>query len=363
MKNNNLHRWFFALLFLLVSYGLLLIVKPFFIPILWATILATVLHPVYNKLNSFLGKRKNVSSFIMTATTTLLIVVPFIFLLTLLAIEAYDLYSSLQHPETIKILKEQIDKLTRHIYLNYILPADIIEEAKNRFDIKELNIITLVSKTLMGTSKTILSLTQNIAKNITIYIINFFIMIFALFFLFRDGRKFYAYILETLPLETSEKKEIVGTFRRITTVTILGNLATAAVQGILITLIFIILQIGYPILTGFITFIMALIPFVGATLIWLPVSIFLVLKGAVTKGIILLVFGAAVVSTSDNLLKPLIIGSRANLHTLFLFLTIIGGINYFGFSGLIIGPLLLAFFISFLEIYRNKYQKYAHKHK
>jgi predicted PurR-regulated permease PerM len=90
--------------------------------------------------------------------------------------------------------------------------------------------------------------------------------------------------------------------------------------------------------------------------VWLPVAIFLIATGVFVKGIILLIFGFVVISMSDNIIRPMIIGGKVKLPTFFLLLSIIGGLDYFGFSGVILGPVLLAVFISFIEIYKREYR-------
>lgn len=354
MDKNYVYKWFFALLFLLIFYGLYKVLKPFFIPLLWSVVLAVVLFPVYKKLNSLLNNRRNISSSLMILITTIVIILPFVFLLSTVAIESYDLYNSLKSGENIQKIKTELSSLLNNNVIESLLPQHVISEIQERFDIEDINIVSLLSETALNTSRSIVNVAQKIATNVTLYIINFGITLFALFFFFRDGERFYSYLVNSVPMETKDKEDIAGIFSKTINVTVTGNLAVAAVQGLLLTLIFIILGINYPVLAGFTGFILSIIPLVGAAFVWLPVSIILIAGGSMVKGIILLLYGVFIISISDNLLRPIVIGKQVKLHTLFLFLAIIGGIDYFGFSGIIIGPLLLALSISFLEIYRKK---------
>lgn len=354
MDKDNIYKWFFILVSVLIFYGLYEVLKPFFIPLLWSLVLAVVLYPVYKRLNQLLRDRRNISSSIMILLTTILIILPFVFVLSTLAIESYDLYNTLKAGDNIQKIKTELSGLFDNSVIESLIPRQVLEEIKNRFNIEDINIIGLLSETALNTSKSIVNIAQNIATNVTLYIINFGITLFALFFFFRDGERFYSYLLNSIPMDAADKSEITSIFSKTINVTVTGNLTVAAVQGLLVTIIFLILGIDYPVLAGFVSFILSILPIVGSALIWLPASVILIVAGSLVKGLIILIYGIIIISVSDNLLRPLIIGKQVKLHTLFLFLTIIGGLDYFGFSGIIIGPVLLALSISFIEIYRKK---------
>ena len=158
-----------------------------------------------------------------------------------------------------------------------------------------------------------------------------------------------------IPMKDDQKDEIFKKFYDTLNAVIVGVMVTAAIQGILQGLIFWALGISYSVLGGVLTFIFALIPIGGAVIVWLPVGLYLVFTGSLYTGIAVLVLGGAVVSSVDNFLKPMIIGGKVKLSTLFLVLTIFGSLSVFGFSGIILGPVLLAIFMSFIEIYRTEY--------
>jgi predicted PurR-regulated permease PerM len=184
-------------------------------------------------------------------------------------------------------------------------------------------------------------------------------MVLALFFFFRDGKGICEELITLIPMKESEKIKISTIFSNTIDAVIMGSLAIAVVQGLLVGLIFWVLGISYPVIAGAVSFVLSILPLVGAVIVWAPVGIYLLFTGAIVKGIILLLFGALVISTVDNVLRTLIIGGRVRLPTLFLLLSIIGGIQYFGFSGIVLGPVLLAVFISFIEIYKQTYKELA----
>ncbi len=121
-------------------------------------------------------------------------------------------------------------------------------------------------------------------------------------------------------------------------------------------LLFYALGLPYPVIIGAITFVLCILPVAGAVFVWLPAGIILLSKGMVFKGILMLVIGGAGISSVDNFLKPMIIGGKAKLPTLLLFLTILGGIKLFGFAGIILGPVMLALFLIFLDFYKQEFR-------
>ena len=162
-------------------------------------------------------------------------------------------------------------------------------------------------------------------------------------------------IKSLIPMKDEQKDEIFKKFYDTLNAVIVGVMVTAAIQGILQGLFFWILGVSYSVLGGVLTFIFALIPIAGAVIVWLPVGLYLVFTGSIYTGIAVLIFGGLVVSSVDNFLKPMIIGGKVKLSTLFLVLTIFGSLSVFGFTGIIIGPILLAIFMSFIEIYKSEY--------
>ena len=139
--------------------------------------------------------------------------------------------------------------------------------------------------------------------------------------------------------------------------TFFGSLLTALVQGCAGALLFWALGMGTPLFWGALISLVALAPIVGAFLVWIPVSAYLMLMGHMTKGIILLAVGGLVVSSIDNVLKPIIIQGRTDLHPLLVFLSVLGGMQAFGFLGILLGPLAVAIFVTLLNFYRQQFGK------
>lgn len=180
------------------------------------------------------------------------------------------------------------------------------------------------------------------------------VMVFILFFLYRDNRLATASLKVILPLESSEKDLLLNRANDTIYATALGRVAVAGVQGIVASLAFWALGVDNPVLWGLVTALVAIVPAVGASLVWFPIAIYLAMAGHWVKAGCLIAWGSLVVSTVDNFLYPTLVGSRLQQHTVMVFISVVGGIAIFGIAGLILGPLVLTLAKTFLEIWTNR---------
>nr|NIT13069.1 AI-2E family transporter [Candidatus Dadabacteria bacterium] len=267
-----------------------------------------------------------------------------------------DIYSSAKTKGDIDRFASFLARIAEFDSLEKILPSSIIQGLENKFNLGEVNVKSIVIKSIRTLSGYLVNLFKGFATNITSMLFSFGIMIISLFFFFRDGRHMFDKLKFLIPMTDEQKDRTFKVFHNTIDGVVVGSLATAAVQGLLVLVIFLILGISYPVLAGSISFVLSILPLVGAIFVWLPVSIFLMATGVFVKGIILFVFGLVVISTSDNIIRPMIIGGKVKLPTFFLLISIMGGLDYFGFSGVVLGPVLLAMFMSFIEIYKQEYR-------
>jgi len=292
----------------------------------------------------------------MTLLTLLLIVIPIFFVVISLAVEIFDIYSSAKSKGEIEKFAAFLSNITDSDTLKKILPSALISELETKYNLGNLNISNILLKSYKTVSGYMFGIFTGFASNIASLLFSFGIMVFSLFFFFRDGRDMYEKFKYLIPMKDDQKDKTFKVFYNTIDGVVVGSLATAAVQGLLVMVIFLILKISYPVLAGSISFILSILPLVGATFVWLPVAIFLIATKVYTTGIILFAFGVLVISMSDNIIRPIIIGGKVKLPTFFLFLSMMGGLHLFGFSGIILGPVLLAVLISFIEIYKQQYR-------
>ncbi|MCZ6791971.1 MAG: AI-2E family transporter [Candidatus Dadabacteria bacterium] len=336
-------------MFLLLIYIFYQILSPFILALFWGAVITLTLYPVHKRLTKLLRNRKSISALIMTVVATFLVILPLVFISATVAVDMFDIYQGLTDNLEVSELKSKLEKLKG------LVPVTVLEELEKRLQIGELNIHQMAVKGLGSVSGYVINEVQSAATNLTGLLINFGMMIFALFFFFRDGDGMLERIKYLIPMKDEQKDEIFKKFYDTLNAVILGVMVTAAIQGILQGLFFWILGISYSVLGGVLTFVFALIPIAGAVIVWLPVGLYLVFTGSIYTGIAVLIFGGLVVSSVDNFLKPMIIGGKVKLSTLFLVLTIFGSLSVFGFTGIIIGPILLAIFMSFIDIYKSEY--------
>jgi len=186
-------------------------------------------------------------------------------------------------------------------------------------------------------------------------------MVFIMFFLLRDGKDIANKVKRLLPLKKHYQKRVFEKSKEVTFAVVYGHLSVALIQGALGGIGFLILGVSSPLLWGLVMAFAALIPFVGTPLVWLPVALFRIFNGFSTgnnslllNGILLFLYGALIVSTIDNFLKPKIIGDKAEVHPILVLLGVLGGLKLFGIIGIVIGPVILAIFKIAIRIYEEE---------
>jgi len=188
-----------------------------------------------------------------------------------------------------------------------------------------------------------------------------FLLLFVIFFAFRDGNEAMRACFDLLPLDKPFKKRLVDHTRDVIFATVYGNIVIAFIQGGVAMIGFYIFGLQSPVFWGLVTVLAGLVPFVGTAMIWVPAGVGKIVLAmmandslGVWQGVGLLAYGALLISTIDNIVKPKIIGDRARVHPLLIFLGLIGGISAFGFVGAIIGPLAFALLTTFIDVYRRE---------
>jgi predicted PurR-regulated permease PerM len=167
------------------------------------------------------------------------------------------------------------------------------------------------------------------------------IMLFALFFLLRDGHALGRQVRELLPLPERERDRMIVETRDLVISSVGAGLAVAIAQGTIGGVAFAILGIKAPVIWGVVMAMTSLIPVVGAALVWLPTALWLLLVGEVARGVVLLLIGGVGISLVDNILRPLLLSGRTSASGLVVFLGLLGGVSAFGFVGLVLGPVVL----------------------
>lgn len=336
--------YFITLMLLLTLLGVLnyQLIQPFFSPIAWAVVLSIVFYPIYALIARFV-KWKTPASLLTVIIIILIILGPFAYVSMQLFGELKGLASGV-HIDQAGAVKG---------ILGHPSVKPLADKILVLFNISEDQLDTRVTEYISGMGKDLLARFTEGMGNIAVVMLNFVLMIFSIFFLLKDGAGFLVRIRDYMPFSDDHKRRLETQVRDIIVSTIYGGVIVAIIQGIIGGIAFAFLGITAPVLWGFAISVASFIPFLGAFAVWGPVAGYLFFQGAVIKGITLTVVGVFGISLIDNILKPMIIGSRTKMHLLVIFFSVLGGIKLFGLIGLIMGPLVVAVFISLIEIFRN----------
>lgn len=328
------------------------ITKPFLPALFTGAIIAYLAYPLYEKTLKRI-KNGNIAALIIAIFIVLLITVPFVIVLGLVSKEAYATYTSLSQQNLgtnfLKIVcKEEIwlsCKATK--LLVGFLPENDLDYYL------QVTIEKITGFIIDNAAKFLVSIPS--------IFLNFFVIIFVVYYLLKDGQSIAIRIKNIIPLKESHKQHVLDRFNEITSAVFYGNISVAFLQGILAGLGFLVLGISSPILWGFVTALFALIPYFGTAIVWLPMALNLIFVGylqydssSTVRGIVLIAYGLFVVSSIDNFLKPKLISTKAKVHPILVLLGVLGGLNLFGFIGLILGPVMLALLMTFVDIYEDE---------
>ena len=334
---------FFALfLFLLYQMGRLL--APFSAALIWAGIIALALHPLYRRAVTLLRGREDLAAASMTLATLLVIIGPAVALLMALVSQSVGLYEG---------AAESI-KSGAAIELWNSLSAVVSERVLTLPFLADLDIKGMAINGLSQFSSSLASQVGVVLRNTLLLVVNLLIMLIVLFFFFRNGEDYYRTALDLLPFTPEQKQSIARKFQDTFTAVINGVFLIALGQGIMTGIGFALFGVPFPVFWGFLAAVLALLPIGGAALVWIPGALFLFITKATVQGILLTVWGI-IISTSDNFIRPMLIGKKAKLPTFFLFLGILGGLQVYGFLGILFGPLVVTLLTAFIQIYREEY--------
>ena len=342
MKENNIP--FFVILGM-VTILFLYLLKPFFFPIFWAAVIAGVFRPLYFRINGKLN-RPNLSTAILFLLIALIILLPAGIVGTLVFNESVRTYATLS-PDA-----KHMDRNLQHL-INAISGNPIAE----LFDINEEMLVAKTTEVVQGITKYIFVHLTDLTQNTLGLLIKFAIMLYTLFFFIRDGDRFLRMAMKILPLGMGREKLLYERFIVTARSTLKVTLIIGGIQGVLGGIVFLVTDVEGALIWGLLMILMAIVPLVGCSIIWAPAGILMLLTGHIWEGILILAVGVLVISTVDNLLRPILIGQDVEMHPLLIFLSTLGGIILFGFSGFVIGPVITSLLIAIWEMYEEFYRR------
>ena len=352
MSREQLFAAFFFAAFLFLLYQLYLFLAPFFAPLVWAAILALTFYPLTTWLVRVFGGRRSLAAFTLVLAVTVVVIVPSFLLGSLLVRETTGAYRRLQEA----VQSGELVRLVEDIRTSRL--GGVFTRFTPLFDQLSNDLSDLLLRATNWLSDQVVGQATSLARNVLVSVVNFLLMLVALFFFFRDGEAMAARVRDLLPMQPSHKELIAARLYTTLTAVVQSMVITAVMQGVLAGIgYWLIGGIGFSVLLGFLTGLASFMPLAGPALVWGGTAVYLALTGHVGRAIGLAVWGAAIVSTADNWIKPLVIGGRAKLPTFLLLISILGGLKAYGFLGVFLGPVVLAILFVFVEIYREVYHE------
>jgi predicted PurR-regulated permease PerM len=317
-----------------------LLFQPFFNVLLWAGVLSVVFYPMHRRILER-TKKPSLAAACSTLLVILLILLPVTFITVAVvrelsgaaaAFQASDrTWSNSMPPGAVWLL----DRVGQYV--------DLDRESARSFIVQRMQTwgTALAASTLVVVGGAVGAIAQML------------LVVFTLFYFFRDGERIRHAAYEMVPLERVQWQDIITRTQEVIAATVYGVLAISAIQGVLGTFIFWALGLPSPLLWGVVMFFLSMIPMAGAFLVWVPAAIFLALTGAYVKAGILVVWGVLVIGSIDNILSPRLVGRRASLHELLIFFAVLGGLQVFGVLGLVLGPVVVAMTLALIEMARQ----------
>jgi predicted PurR-regulated permease PerM len=329
-----LRRWFTVSAVIILLLAAWLILRPMVLPIAWAAILAFLMHPLQVRLTRRFNGRRTLAASLLTGLTPVAIFVPLALLSIAFLQQVATLTGHLQQDSALFDLTSWMDP-AQHPRV-----AGMATWITTRFDVQVADIQAYISEGVKTWAATIAKSSGHAFLITAAVLLRFFLMLFILFFMLRDGELWFTRVAALLPLSRGQSGALFSRMGKVLRAVVYGCGLTALVQGTLVCIGFAIAGLSGPIVFGVLATVLALLPFGGAALVWVPGMLYLLATGSFGWAMFMLAWGF-VVSVSDNFIRPAIISRYTPVPTLLVFLGVIGGVAAFGPIGFIIGPVIL----------------------
>jgi predicted PurR-regulated permease PerM len=344
--DTNLQHKAFLLLLALVTVAFFWLLIPFYGAVFWAVILAIIFQPLHRALERRFGPRSNLAAFLSLGVCIVIAIIPVTLIVGALIREGAELVARLQ--------SSQLDTTTILSDIEGHLPP-WTQDWLERFGLEDWDelrdrLLTLAREVSQAVATRALSIGQNTLR----FVASIGIMLYVLFFLFRDGRQTARNILAAMPLSDDYNRALIARFAAVVRATVKGNIVIAVIQGTIGGTTFWLLGVEGALLWGVLMTFLSLLPAVGSALVWVPTAVYLVLIGETWKAVILVVVGTVVIGLVDNLLRPKLVGKDTRLPDYVVLVSTVGGLSLFGINGFVIGPLIAALFVAAWTLFRDE---------
>jgi predicted PurR-regulated permease PerM len=329
--------------------------EPFFTVFLWAALLYVLLNPLHERVLKNIDTSthfgvflKNIVAAAFALGTAVIILVPVLFVVSEFIKQIMELIrhardTFIENPRFLQDIFERISELIREI------TAEQVDISANEIQGRILGLLNMSTQYLVRFS-------SSIVRNIGNFFISLVFLLFCLFFLYLDGAFLAKLFQDLIPIRREYVTALVGKFKDIAKNLVLGYIIVALVQTTIAYIIFTIFKVKGALVFAGLTFICVFIPMVGGAIVWMPLGILRIISGNLVGGIVFLIVSGVCISLLDNVLRPLFLQDRIKLHPLIIFFAIMGGVNAFGFNGLILGPMVVILFLTVLDLFLAEHQ-------
>lgn len=329
---------------LLLGYLVFRIAEPFLVPLAWSAVLAIFFYPLHERIERRL--RPTPAALLSTLGVTLLLVVPGIAVLVYTTREALVATARIQ---TALLDPDKALQVHAIAWIRSHLPA---EWGSADFSEPLRQGAEKIASFMAG------SFTK-LVKNLFAFFVDLFILIFSLFFMFRDGESVVRGVRHLMPFDESIQTDMLNESKDLIFASVAVALVIACLQGFLGGLAFAVGGIPTPIFWGVLIAFFSIVPVVGSALIWAPAALWLAFSGHWGKGLAVVVICGGVAAVADNIVRPLLLRNRTHLNELLLFISVLGGLEVFGLLGLIAGPTIVAAAMGVFRVYMDRRDEQA----
>lgn len=319
------------ILILILGILVFFLLKPIILSIIWGLILSYAFFPLYKKVLRVV-KKPNLAASLISLLILFLIVIPIYFLVPPITRQFVGFLE----------YARGIDMKNLIVTAFPSLPQQIIIEATNTLD----NSVNNMGKYILGWL-------TNFLLDFPTLLLNLAIVAFVFFFSLRDSEKLKEFTSSLSPINKVQEKELIKQFKDITNSVLYGQILIGLTQGLAAGIGFLLFGIPHPLVLMLLAILFSIIPILGAFFIWIPATIYLYIQGNIPLAIIYLIYNLTIVSNTDNLLRIYLVSKKTKLSQVIVLIGMVGGLFIFGILGLILGPLLLAYFITILHAYRS----------
>jgi predicted PurR-regulated permease PerM len=343
--NFRLSSYFFLVLLLVATGAAILVFLPFLKPLVLALAAAIILYPVYAEITGLIGNgriSRNIAAVITVVLVLIIVLVPLFFLAGSIYSEVQSLYGMLtdegNRSQVISTLNTASQSLSNSVF--GVLPAQSFDS---------LNITEYFKSGL----EWIFTNLDTIFGSLAVFGGYVLVFLLALFYLLRDGSVLKNKIFSWSPQLSGNEAYIVMAFRRGVRSVVAGTLVVSLLEGVSTGLAFLVFGIPAPALWGTVAAVAAIVPGIGTSMVIIPGAAYLALSGNYLYAVGLLIWGYAAIIVIDHFVGPSLVGRGVKLHPFPVLLSVLGGLVVFGIVGFIIGPLILVFLLTLLEVYKN----------